>query len=208
MKIKYQERTTFAKPNNHSKTMDINNVDWTTLAMTQRPKVQSHLKSSSIKFTGNHGKDEPVQNDVFKKVVPYMQQIRNSPFATGLRGLQNDYPRDRSYFSETGSTNNSQFGDGVPKGMNDLSLSRRMKLDNEYGKKNHLTSAPGWVNQNPDFKTVTQNKFTKIKDFDDEHRKDINNLKTFLSSTTYSIGRKPNQGGTTTEPRSPDGRLN
>lgn len=52
LKIKYDQNTTFAKGNSHSKTMDINRMDLMTLAMTRRPKVLTHLKNSSIKFTG------------------------------------------------------------------------------------------------------------------------------------------------------------
>jgi hypothetical protein len=49
-KLKYEEGSTFANSQPHSKTMDINRVEETTLTLTQRPKILSHLKHSTLKF--------------------------------------------------------------------------------------------------------------------------------------------------------------
>ena len=57
LKIKYQDSTAFANDQPHSETMNINRVGFHTLAMTQRPRLLSHLKTSSIKFNGNQHKD-------------------------------------------------------------------------------------------------------------------------------------------------------
>ena len=49
--LKYNEDSTFANNEPHSRTMDINKMEPQTLALTQRPKIFTHLKQTSIKFT-------------------------------------------------------------------------------------------------------------------------------------------------------------
>jgi hypothetical protein len=41
--------------------------------MTQRPKILSHLKQSTLKFQGNM-KDNNNSKAFYKKVMPYIQQ--------------------------------------------------------------------------------------------------------------------------------------
>jgi hypothetical protein len=50
LKIKYGDGSTFARPEPHSNTIDINRMDSATLNMTDRPKFLSHLKAGSFKF--------------------------------------------------------------------------------------------------------------------------------------------------------------
>jgi hypothetical protein len=77
MKIKYHEgQRAFAKPHSHSKTMDINRVDFMTLAMNQRPKILTHLKHTSIKFTSGHK-----ESAFDKKATPF----RSNAFSNGFR---------------------------------------------------------------------------------------------------------------------------
>lgn len=52
-KMKYDEATSFANAQPHSQTMDINRVNEQTLNMTQRPKILTHLKQSTLKFQGS-----------------------------------------------------------------------------------------------------------------------------------------------------------
>lgn len=77
---------------------------------------------------------------------------------------------------------------GTPK--SDLSVSKKMKLEYDQANRSHLTRAPGNVNQKPDFKTTFSREFPGINQFDMDHQTKIRELKNFLSSTTYSIGRK------------------
>ena len=51
VQLKYPEETSFAHPHPHSKTMDINRMEASNLQLNERPKMMSHLKQTSIKFT-------------------------------------------------------------------------------------------------------------------------------------------------------------
>ena len=50
-----------------------------------------------------------------------------------------------------------------------MGTSKRLKETYEYAPKGYLTSAPGWVNQTPDFKSMTKREFRGIREFDLEH---------------------------------------
>ncbi len=50
LKMKYGDNSTYARPQPHSITMDINRMNSETLQMTERPKFLSHLKKGSLKF--------------------------------------------------------------------------------------------------------------------------------------------------------------
>lgn len=50
LQIKYKDETSFAHPHSHSKTMDINRVEAKNLQLTERPRMFTHLKQTSIKF--------------------------------------------------------------------------------------------------------------------------------------------------------------
>lgn len=78
-------------------------------------------------------------------------------------------------------------------------MSKKLKEAYEYAPKGHLTSAPGSVNQSPDYKSTHMKEFYGIRDFDQDHLKKIRELKSFLSSTTYSIGRKAATAGSPSE---------
>jgi hypothetical protein len=65
-----------------------------------------------------------------------------------------------------------------------------MKMYYEFGDKSHITSAPGSVNQSPDFKSIHRQNFVGIREFDREHHSQVKKLKNILSSSTYTIGRK------------------
>ena len=94
LKLKYNsEQEAFAKPQLHSKTMDINRVELNTLALSERPKILSHLKQSSIKFNGNNQKDSLTLSDrnFLRKMMPYMhqKQFRDNSYHMGLKnGIQ------------------------------------------------------------------------------------------------------------------------
>jgi hypothetical protein len=62
-----------------------------------------------------------------------------------------------------------------------------MKLDYDQANRSHLTKVPG---MSPDFKSTFQKEYLGIKEFDKDHIRKTKELKSFLSSTTYSIGRK------------------
>lgn len=80
MKLKYNEQqAAFAKAADHSKTMDINKVDFTVLSMNQRPKILSHLKQTSINFSNQHHDPLP-----FKKNMP-LHHFRNNSYNLGFR---------------------------------------------------------------------------------------------------------------------------
>jgi hypothetical protein len=53
--------------------------------------------------------------------------------------------------------------------LNDMGTSKRLKETYEYAPKGYLTSAPGSVNQTPDFKSMTKREFRGIREFDLEH---------------------------------------
>ena len=84
--------------------------------------------------------------------------------------------------------------DRIATQINDRNASRRLKEHFEYANKSHLTSAPGAVNS-PDYKSMHQKEFNVVRDFDRDHQRKIRDLKQFLSSTTYSIGRKAATAG-------------
>jgi hypothetical protein len=71
-----------------------------------------------------------------------------------------------------------------------ISVAKKMKHDYDQANRSHLTRAPGLTNSKPDFKTTFRKEFPGIKEFDLDHQTKIKELKNFLSSTTYSIGRK------------------
>lgn len=50
LKIKYDQSSTFARPDPHSETMNINRMNSTILSLTDRPRFLSHLKKGSLKF--------------------------------------------------------------------------------------------------------------------------------------------------------------
>ncbi len=62
-----------------------------------------------------------------------------------------------------------------------------MKHDYDQANRSHLTKVPG---MNPEFKSTFQKEYTGIKNFDKAHILKSKEIKNFLSSTTYSIGRK------------------
>jgi hypothetical protein len=87
LKIKYGETSTFARPDPHSQTMNINRMDATTLSLTDRPKFLSHLKQASIKFPQSSVREhsQPDRKVGPAKKVGLQQQYRNVAFSTGYR---------------------------------------------------------------------------------------------------------------------------
>ena len=73
----------------------------------------------------------------------------------------------------------------------ELPIAKKMKLDYDQANRSHLTKVPG---MSPDFKSTFQREYKGIKEFDRDHIKKTKELKSFLSSTTFSIGRKMSPG--------------
>jgi len=77
LKIKYGENSTFARPDPHSDTMDVNRMDNNTLSLTDRPRFLSHLKKGSFRFPDSsvreHSQPDRKLPASHKKVLPYVQ---------------------------------------------------------------------------------------------------------------------------------------
>ena len=75
--------------------------------------------------------------------------------------------------------------DSALRKLNDPHAGKRLKETYEYAPKWHLTSAPGFENQHPDFRSMTRKEFTGVRDTDLDHMRRVRDLKTFLRGTTY-----------------------
>ena len=153
--------------------MDINRVSLGTLAQNGRPKILTHLKHSSIKFQQQKESAFAEHRAHYKRAF-LGQNFRTNAFSSGQSRIANTAGHE---FEE----------DATASFVNDLKASKKMKSEYEYASKSHLTSAPG---QSPEYKSTHQREYQGIREFDQEHISRIKDLKSFLSSTTYSIGRK------------------
>lgn len=74
LKMKYGDQSSYARPQPHSVTMDINRMDAATLQMTERPKFLAHLKKGSLKFPSSSTREhsQPERSLAYKKVLPYV----------------------------------------------------------------------------------------------------------------------------------------
>jgi hypothetical protein len=88
LKVKYGESSTYARPEPHSKTMDVNRMDTNTLSLTDRPKLFSHLKQTSIKLQQTSVREHSEPERKFssaKKSLPHEPRFRNVSYSSGVR---------------------------------------------------------------------------------------------------------------------------
>lgn len=150
--------------------MDINRMDEATLTMTQRPKILSHLKQSTLKFQGSMRDTQPQKQQFLKKVLPYMQtgNFRSNSYNTGMKPGGGSAVVRRSGYSEQSSfmplAIEGEWGQ-IASELNDRAASKKLKEHYEYANKSHLTSAPGQANS-PDYKSMHTREFSGVRDFD------------------------------------------
>jgi hypothetical protein len=89
LKVKYGDSSTYARPEPHSNTMDVNRMDSNTLSLTDRPKFFSHLKQTSIKYpqtsVREHSEPDRKYSSAKKTLQPREPLFRNVPYSSGVR---------------------------------------------------------------------------------------------------------------------------
>jgi hypothetical protein len=152
LKVKYGDSSTYANPEPHSNTMDVNRMDSTALSLTNRPKFFSHLKQTSIKYpqtsVREHSEPDRKFSSAKKSLHPHEPLFRNVPYSSGVR--QDTELKDPSRQPILlGMSNSLELQ--TDSHFKELPIAKQMKLDYDQANRSHLTKVPG---MSPDFKST------------------------------------------------------